>query len=271
MRRGNCYWTDIEELHAATGGRFPRERICPQRFDAALAPPAAARAEQRTVDMKLLRSGADWWPAHCDFLLIEGAGGLLSPIAADETVADIAGDLGYPLDRRGAARFGDDQSHAAHARSGRATRICRLPASCSTSRCRRSTTDRWKPTPTIWPGLPMSRYWRHCGTTMRMTLRCWERLIGGIWPAHDKRVAHSLPNRPLAVVLGATGSPIPKYCWTHGSPRQAAAWTTTTMSAPLRSTSGLGRRRYRRSSIIFTLQQPPGGLRISQRGITAEL
>jgi dethiobiotin synthetase len=94
---GQPVWADIEELHAATGKQFPRERICPQRFNAPLAPPSAARAENRKVDAPLLRSGADWWRTQCDFLLNEGAGGLLSPIAEQETVADVAQDLGYPL------------------------------------------------------------------------------------------------------------------------------------------------------------------------------
>ncbi len=94
---GQPFWEDVEELHAAVGGELPRERICPQRYDAPLAPPAAAQAERRGVDAALLRSGADWWRSRCEFLLVEGAGGLLSPIADQETVADVARDLGYPL------------------------------------------------------------------------------------------------------------------------------------------------------------------------------
>ncbi len=94
---GRTIWRDLEELWTATGAQFPRERIAPQRFEAPLAPPTAARAEGSQVDPGLLRGGAGWWKDRCDLLLVEGAGGLLSPIADHETVADLATDLGFPL------------------------------------------------------------------------------------------------------------------------------------------------------------------------------
>lgn len=90
-------WEDVEALHVATGGAFDRERISPQRFLAPLAPPVAARAEDKTVDTALLRAGAEWWVGRCDFLLIEGAGGLLCPLTEEETFADLAVALGLPL------------------------------------------------------------------------------------------------------------------------------------------------------------------------------
>src|SRR5689334_19570706 len=54
---GRQSWSDIEALAIATGNEFPLERICPQRFAAPLAPPAAASAEGRHVDPELLVSG----------------------------------------------------------------------------------------------------------------------------------------------------------------------------------------------------------------------
>ncbi len=90
-------WDDVEQLAAAVGPTFPRERICPQRFVAPVAPPLAAKREGRHVDSGLLRRGAQWWVGQVDLLLVEGAGGLLSPISEHETVADLAVDLGYPL------------------------------------------------------------------------------------------------------------------------------------------------------------------------------
>lgn len=90
-------WHDIEALWSALDGEFPRERIGPQCFDAAVAPPVAATREGRAVDRELLVTGARWWTDHVDALLIEGAGGLLCPITQEETLADIAVDFGYPL------------------------------------------------------------------------------------------------------------------------------------------------------------------------------
>lgn len=94
---GEKFWPDIAILSEAIGRRYPAERICPQRFEAPLAPPVAARLEGMTVDSSRLRSAARWWRGRVDLLLIEGVGGLLCPLTETETVADLAGDLGYPL------------------------------------------------------------------------------------------------------------------------------------------------------------------------------
>jgi len=90
-------WNDLEVLAEALGNEFPRERICPQRFRAAVAPPVAAREEGTCVDSRRLRTGADWWRGEVDLLIVEGAGGLLSPLSETDTVADVAADLGFPL------------------------------------------------------------------------------------------------------------------------------------------------------------------------------
>lgn len=90
-------WDDIEALWGATGGSYPRDRIGPQCFLAPLAPPVAARAEGRRVDPRLLRTGLTWWRDRVDVLLIEGAGGWLSPVTDNETFADLAADAGCPV------------------------------------------------------------------------------------------------------------------------------------------------------------------------------
>lgn len=87
-------WDDIERLYAALDRAFPREWICPQKFAAPLAPPHAARLERRFVDQALLTQGAELWEGHVDVLLVEGAGGWLSPIADGMTNADVALALG---------------------------------------------------------------------------------------------------------------------------------------------------------------------------------
>ena len=38
-----------------------------------------------------------FWEERSDIVLVEGAGGLMSPLGDDEFVADLAFDLGYPL------------------------------------------------------------------------------------------------------------------------------------------------------------------------------
>lgn len=94
---GQPFWGDVEAYFEALHGQFPRDRICPQSFAAPLAPPVAARQAGRSVDAELLLSGARWWESQVDSLLVEGAGGLLSPLTETESNADLAVALGYPV------------------------------------------------------------------------------------------------------------------------------------------------------------------------------
>jgi dethiobiotin synthetase len=84
-------------LWTAAGQPGTLEPVCPQVFAAPLAPHLAARAEGRRVDAALLRSGLNCWRETCDVVLVEGAGGLMSPISDDDYNADLAEAFGYPL------------------------------------------------------------------------------------------------------------------------------------------------------------------------------
>ena len=88
---------DALRLWEAAGRPGELDRVCPQRFRAALAPNLAAREEGKRLDADLLRGGIDYWRACSDIVLVEGAGGLMSPLGEEEYVADLAYDLGFPL------------------------------------------------------------------------------------------------------------------------------------------------------------------------------
>ena len=88
---------DAVALWEAAGRPAELERVCPQLFQAALAPHLAARAEGKEIDADLMREGIRFWQDRSDIVLVEGAGGLMSPLGDDEFVADLAFDLGYPL------------------------------------------------------------------------------------------------------------------------------------------------------------------------------
>ena len=88
---------DAVALWEAAGRPGPLWRVCPQRFLAPLAPHLAARAEGKRLGAKLLRTGLDYWLRRSDVVLVEGAGGLLSPLGQQEYVADLAHDFGFPL------------------------------------------------------------------------------------------------------------------------------------------------------------------------------
>lgn len=87
---------DAVALWEAAGHPLTLEAVCPQRFQAPLAPHLAARNEGRELDTELMRSGISAWTDECDIVIVEGAGGLMSPISDDEYFADVAYDLGYP-------------------------------------------------------------------------------------------------------------------------------------------------------------------------------
>jgi dethiobiotin synthetase len=88
---------DALALWNAAGRPDDLEHVCPQRFAAPLAPYLAARQEGRTLDVTLLVRGADFWRERSDILLVEGVGGLLTPITETVYVADLALAFGFPL------------------------------------------------------------------------------------------------------------------------------------------------------------------------------
>lgn len=79
---------DARQLWEAAGRPLDLQAVCPQRFEAALAPPEAAAAMGRRVDETMLFEGvAAWEDDSFDVVLVEGAGGLFSPIS--ETMLNI--------------------------------------------------------------------------------------------------------------------------------------------------------------------------------------
>jgi dethiobiotin synthetase len=97
LRDGKLQSPDAVALWEAAGRPGTHDRVCPQTFAAPLAPHLAARAEGRRVDEVLLRTGLEFWCESCDIVLVEGAGGLMSPVSDDDYNADLADEFGYPL------------------------------------------------------------------------------------------------------------------------------------------------------------------------------
>ncbi len=97
LQNGELISPDALSLWAAAGEPETLEAVCPQRFAAPLAPHLAARAEGKRVDASLLRSGSEFWRTSSDVVIVEGAGGLMSPMSEDDYNADLAASLGFPL------------------------------------------------------------------------------------------------------------------------------------------------------------------------------
>ena len=93
---GSLVCDDAVALWNAAGQPGELDRVCPQRF-AAAAPHLAARAEGRGIDAAMLRDGIEYWTQRSEIVLVEGSGGLMSPMGEDEYVADLAEALRFPL------------------------------------------------------------------------------------------------------------------------------------------------------------------------------
>jgi dethiobiotin synthetase len=82
-------------LAQATRQSFPRRAL--HRFDAPIAAPAAAELEGVTIDWNELVDEVRRIGSDGELVVVEGAGGLLSPLTWDHTVRDLATELGAPL------------------------------------------------------------------------------------------------------------------------------------------------------------------------------
>ncbi|HZZ86464.1 MAG TPA: dethiobiotin synthase [Anaeromyxobacteraceae bacterium] len=89
--------SDAERLWEAMDRAEPLAEICPYGFAAPLAPAVAARLEGKEVSFARVLEGARTLGARHQALLVEGAGGLFTPLTACETYADLAVALGLPV------------------------------------------------------------------------------------------------------------------------------------------------------------------------------
>lgn len=105
-------WEDAEALKGVCTVSVPEEWISPYRWLAPLAPPVAAQFTQSEGEWVERDPGnpenalptltdfvkvLDRWSGACDILVAEGVGGLLCPLTATETVADLARSWGRPV------------------------------------------------------------------------------------------------------------------------------------------------------------------------------
>ncbi|GEJ57835.1 dethiobiotin synthase [Anaeromyxobacter diazotrophicus] len=89
--------SDAERLRAAAGDLDPAELVCPYTFAAPLAPAVAARVEGKSVSLPRILEAARALGARHAALVVEGAGGLMTPLTDRETYADLAVALGLPV------------------------------------------------------------------------------------------------------------------------------------------------------------------------------
>jgi dethiobiotin synthetase len=96
-RDGRPFPADAAALRAAARSNEALAAVCPYPLAAPLAPPRAAVLAGQTITLADLERACRAGVGAEDFLLIEGAGGFLSPLAADARVADLATRLRLPM------------------------------------------------------------------------------------------------------------------------------------------------------------------------------
>ncbi len=97
---------DAQALRSAAAAIEPLEEICPQTFALPAAPTVAAASEGRTVEVEAIRDAFARLRGRHQWLVVEGAGGLLVPAARDLSMADLCRELELPLLIVGRAALG---------------------------------------------------------------------------------------------------------------------------------------------------------------------
>lgn len=95
---GRLVAADAEALARAAGCRYlPDEVICPNRLELPASPERAAEAVGRVLDSETFLRALAAAREEADFVVAEGAGGLLVPVTSSLMMADVAALLELPL------------------------------------------------------------------------------------------------------------------------------------------------------------------------------
>jgi dethiobiotin synthetase len=88
---------DYKILKEASGSSDPDDWICPYRFEEALAPAVAARRAGVEIDWCGVTDAFESVAIKHDVVIVEGAGGLLVPLAEDKTNLDLIRECEFPV------------------------------------------------------------------------------------------------------------------------------------------------------------------------------
>ena len=89
--------SDAARLYAAAGMTDPVECMSPYRFPDPLAPLDAARRAGIPIETRKIRAAFRTLAARHEFMLVEGAGGVLVPIAEKAEMRDLIVEMGLPV------------------------------------------------------------------------------------------------------------------------------------------------------------------------------
>lgn len=97
LRSGKLVPSDAEALIQAAAVRDPLSLVNPYRFHAPVAPSVAAQLERKRIDPeRILKSFRTLSQRH-DTMIVEGAGGIMVPLAKGYLFLDLAEAMGLPV------------------------------------------------------------------------------------------------------------------------------------------------------------------------------
>jgi dethiobiotin synthetase len=94
---GDLVPADAVALARAAGIEARASQLCPYRLGLAASPERAAESAGVRIDLEVLRRAVTAARARAEFVIVEGAGGLLVPVADGALMADVALAAGLPL------------------------------------------------------------------------------------------------------------------------------------------------------------------------------
>ena len=92
-RAGQYKSEDVELLIKSSGVSDPQELVNPYYFEIPASPYMAAKKLEKTIDIDVVLSGFELLQSSHDVVLVEGIGGIMTPILKDYFVADLIKDL----------------------------------------------------------------------------------------------------------------------------------------------------------------------------------
>ena len=97
---------DVVQLMAASSMQPPVALVNPFRYDPPIAPHIAAQEAGRPIDLTVIQHALAQLQTLAEVVWVEGAGGLLIPLNAQQDLADLAQRLALPLVLVGGMRLG---------------------------------------------------------------------------------------------------------------------------------------------------------------------
>jgi dethiobiotin synthetase len=95
-RREGLVSEDAELLAVASDTHHPLDLICPNRYEEPLAPSVAARRSKQPIDWEAIGRSIRIMSADADVMVVEGAGGVMTPMDENAVVRDVIAALRIP-------------------------------------------------------------------------------------------------------------------------------------------------------------------------------